>query len=93
MDRNKPQKTSDEEGTPPPALLARTPFRPLSRRRRQEQLPEPEPAVERPAASSRFSASPNTIGAALARNGFVPLVWGEPGDEPADGSGRDGSGK
>lgn len=54
---NKPQ-TSDEEGvpappvpTPSPALPARSPFRPLSRRRRQAQLPEP-PAAGAPSEES-----------------------------------------
>lgn len=72
---NKPQ-TSDEEGvpappvpTPSPALPARSPFRPLSRRRRQAQLPEPPAAVERPTTNMVFDASPTTLAAALAKAG------------------------
>lgn len=83
--QNKPQQTSEGEPTPatPPVapLQARSPYRPLSRRKRQEQVVEPPPAVERPQASSRFDASPTTISAALARSGASPeasvLAWGE----------------
>ena len=83
MDKqNKPHQTSEEEVTPaaPPApLQARSPYRPLSRRRRQEQVVEPPPAVERPSVSMTFDASPTKISAALARAGASPdepvLVW------------------
>ena len=78
MDTNRPQ-TSDEEGAQPPPLLARSPYRPLSRRRRQAMPAEPRPAVERPAASSVFNASPETIAAALAKGTAAPdgaaLTW------------------
>ena len=79
---NKPQPTSEEQVTPPappPALQARSPYRPLSRRRRHEQVVEPPPAVERPSVSMAFDASPTRIGAALAKagaSGEQPvLVW------------------
>jgi len=91
---NKPQ-TSDEEElpappvpAPSPAPPARSPFRPLSRRRRQAQLPEPPAAVERPSTSTVFDASPTTIAAALAKAGAPsdesPLVW-RPGEVDEDG--------
>lgn len=81
---NKPQQTSEGEatpGTPPVApLQARSPYRPLSRRKRLEQIVDPPAAVERPPASNRFDASPTTISAALAKNGASPeeslLTWG-----------------
>jgi hypothetical protein len=87
---NKPQ-TSDEEEVPAPpapapspALPARSPFRPLSRRRRQAQLPEPPAAVERPTTNLVFDASPTTIAAALAKAGAPSdessLAW-RPGDD------------
>ena len=72
---NKPQASDEEEvpaqpaTAPSPALPARNPFRPLSRRRRQAQLPEPPAAVERPSANLVFDASPTTIAAALAKAG------------------------
>ena len=76
MDTPKKPQTSDEEEVPAlpapassPALPARSPFRPLSRRRRQAQLPEPPAAVERPSTSMVFDASPTTIAAALAKAG------------------------
>jgi hypothetical protein len=79
MDTNKPQ-TSDEEGAQPPPVPARSPYRPLSLRRRQALPAEPQPAVERPPANSVFSASPSTIAAALTKRGPGPerptLVWG-----------------
>lgn len=85
----KPQASDEEEvpappaTTPSPALPARSPFRPLSRRRRQAQLPEPPAAVERPSTNVVFDASPTTIAAALARAGTPsdesPLAW-RPGD-------------
>jgi hypothetical protein len=82
---NKPQ-TSDGEDipvppvpAPSPALPARSPFQPLSRRRRQAQRPEPPSAVERPSTSLIFDASPTTIAAALAKAGASPtepsLAW------------------
>jgi len=80
--QNKPQQTSEEEATPevPVAQLqARSPYRPLSRRKRQEQVVEPPPAVERPVASSRFDASPTRLSAALIKAGASPdetsLTW------------------
>lgn len=103
MDKpNKPQ-TSDEEATatpaavPPPSLPARSPYRPLSRRRRQEQPVAPVPAVERPPSNMVFDASPTTIAAALAMAGAEPveptLAWGRAGgaevegdETPADGT-------
>ena len=83
MDKqNKPQQTS-EEAVPPEApagpLQARSPYRPLSRRKRQEQVVEPPPAVERPSVSLRFDASPTRISAVLAKTGTpqdeAVLVW------------------
>jgi hypothetical protein len=77
MDTDKPQ-TSDEEGAQPPLLPARSPYRPLSLRRRQAMPAVPQPAVGRPVTRSVFNASPNTIAAAL---GIVPsgdeatLTW------------------
>ncbi len=83
MDKqNKPQQTSEEEVTPEaPAgpLHARSPYRPLSRRKRQEQVVEPPPAVERPSVTLRFDASPTRISAVLAKAGTSQdetiLVW------------------
>jgi hypothetical protein len=81
----KPQTSEEEEGPAPPAtvpspsLQARSPFRPLSRRRRQAQVPEPPSAVERPSTSLVFDASPTTVTAALAKTGASPdeasLAW------------------
>ena len=80
--KNKPQPTSDEEVTPAAPvgpLQARSPYRPLSRRKRQEQTVEPPPAVERPVTSSKFDASPTTLSAALAKAGTsaeeTVLAW------------------
>lgn len=91
MDTNKPQ-TSDEEGSPPP-LVARSPYRPLSLRRRQAMPAAPQPAVKRPKADTVFTVSPNTVAAALAKRGApneTALVWGR----SADGDGaEDPSGK
>lgn len=92
MDKqNKPQ-TSDEEAAQPaaaPTLSARSPYRPLSRRRRQDQPVEPEAQVERPHTTMRFDASPTTLAAALAKTGASPdevirLAWGRsaPPEEP-----------
>jgi hypothetical protein len=92
--KNKPQPTSGEEVTPapPPApLQARSPYRPLSRRRRQDQVVEPPPAVERPSVSMTFDASPTRINAALAKAGASPedpvLIW--KGGRPNGASGCD----
>jgi hypothetical protein len=82
MDTNKPQ-TSDEEGAQPPPLLARSPYRPLSLRRRQAMPAALRPAVERPRADTVFTVSPNTIGAALAKRGTsneTALLWGRSSD-------------
>ena len=92
VEPNKPQ-TSDEEEVPAPpvtapspALPARNPFRPLSRRRRQAQLPEAPAAVERPSTNMVFDASPTTVAAALAKAGAPSdessLAW-RPGDDSA----------
>jgi hypothetical protein len=87
MDKNK-RKTSGEEGAQPPPPLARSPYRPLSLRRRQALPAEPRSAVERPAANSRFTASPATVAAALARRGAGPdgaaLAWGRDRDRDGD---------
>ena len=88
MDTNRPQ-TSDDEGAQPPSLLARNPYRPLSRQRRQAQPAAPQSAVERPPASMIFKASPNTIAAARAKTGASPgetaLGWGKAGGtDPED---------
>lgn len=87
---NKPQTSDEEElpappvAAPSPALPARSPFRPLSRRRRQAQVPEPPAAVEKPNTNMVFDASPTTIAAALAKAGTSPvepsLTW-RPGDD------------
>jgi hypothetical protein len=81
----KPQTSDEEEAAAPPVPApspprpASSPFRPLSRRRRQAQLPEPPPAVERPSTSLVFDASPTTVAAALAKAGASPedasLAW------------------
>jgi hypothetical protein len=88
---NKPQTSDEEEEPAPPAPAprpeppARSPFRPLSRRRRQAQVPDPPAAVERPATTTVFDASPTTIAAALAKagapSGQPSLAW-RPGDDP-----------
>jgi hypothetical protein len=86
VDTPKKPQTSDQEEVPAPpvpaptpALPAGSPFRPLSRRRRQAQVPHPPPAVERPTASLIFDASPTTVAAALAKAGASPeeasLAW------------------
>jgi hypothetical protein len=94
--QNKPQQTSEEEVTPeaPVApLQARSPYRPLSRRKRQEQVVEPHSAVERPNISQRFDASPTRLSAALAKTGASQeesvLVWSAGGAGNAAGSGAD----
>ncbi|HYH49366.1 MAG TPA: hypothetical protein VEG38_07435 [Acidimicrobiia bacterium] len=96
MDKhNKPQQTSEEEvtaPTPAPSLQARSPYRPLSRRRRQEQVAQPPSAVERPAVSMTFDASPTRISAALAKAGASPeetvLAWkAGRGEGTSDGGG------
>jgi hypothetical protein len=95
VDTPKKPQTSDEEEVPAPpapapspALPARSPFRPLSLRRRQAQLPEPPPAVERPSTSLVFDASPTTIAAALAKTGASPddvsLAWRPGHDSEVD---------
>ena len=99
MDKqNKQQQTSEEEVTPaaPPAVLqARSPYRPLSRRRRQEQVPETPPAVERPSVSMTFDASPTKLSAALAKAGASReesvLVWkgARPEGAPAAAAGSE----
>jgi len=81
----KPQASDEDEApaepvpAPAPSLQTRNPFRPLSRRRRQLQMPEPPPAVERPSTSLVFDASPTTLAAALAKAGASPaessLAW------------------
>jgi hypothetical protein len=81
----KPQVSEDEEAPAPPVpdpsppLQARSPFRPLSRRRRQAQPAESPSAVERPSTSLVFDASPTTVAAALAKAGMSPaepsLAW------------------
>ena len=91
VDTPKKPQTSDEQEVPAPpaptqspALPARSPFRPVSRRRRQAQLPEPPAAVERPGTNMVFDASPTTIAAALAKAGApsaeLSLAW-RPGDD------------
>ena len=71
----KPQVSEEEEAPalpvpdPSPRLPARSPFRPLSRRRRQAQTPEPPAVVERPNSGLIFDASPTTVSAALAKAG------------------------
>ncbi|MEW6476052.1 MAG: hypothetical protein AB1679_27665 [Actinomycetota bacterium] len=90
--QNKPQQTSAEDeatpATPAAPLQARSPYRPLSRRKRQEQVVEPPSAVERPVTSSRFDASPTRISAALAKAGASPemtvLAWGPDGTATSD---------
>ena len=81
----KPQASEEEEALAPPVpdpsptLGARSPCRPLSRRRRQSQVPEPPAAVERPSTSLVFDASPTTLSGALAKAGTSPaespLAW------------------
>lgn len=97
MDTPKKPQASDDEvvPTPPapaPSLQARSPFRPLSLRRRQQQPAEPPSVVQRPATSPVFDASPTTIAAALAGTGTSPaqpirLSWAQEADAtgPAGG--------
>jgi hypothetical protein len=90
----KPQTSDEEEALAPPApapapsLPARSPFRPLSQRRRQAQVVEPPSAVERPSTSLVFDASPTTLSAALAKAGASPdepsLAWRTGHDADAD---------
>ena len=87
----KPQTSDEEEAAAPPVpapSAAGSPFRPLSRRRRQAQLPEPPPAVERPSTSLVFDASPTTVAAALAKAGAstdeASLAWRAGRDGEAD---------
>lgn len=91
MDIDKPQ-TSDEEGAQPPARLAGSPYRPVSRRRRQALLAEQRSAVERPAASSVFTVSPTTVAAAVAKSGADPdpaaFVWRRDGAAASDPPGK-----
>lgn len=92
MDTNKPQ-TSDEEGSQLPPLVARSPYRPLSLRRRQAMPAAPQPAVKRPKADAVFTVSPNTVAAALANRGAsseTALVWGRSagGDGAEEPSGK-----
>ena len=95
MDTPKKPQTSDEEEVtappvpaPSPSLQARSPFRPLSGRRRQAQVTEPPPAVERPSTSLVFDASPTTVAAALAKAGASPdepsLAWRSSQDSDVD---------
>ena len=82
---NKPPRSDEQEvpdtpvPPPPPAGPTRSPFRPLSRRRRQVKVAGQAAAVERPSASLLFDASPTTIAAALAKAGASPdeqsLAW------------------
>lgn len=91
MDKPKKPQTSEEETAPPAAILhpsALSPFRPLSRRRRQQQGAGPVPAVERPNTSLVFDASPTTIAAQLAKAGRPPaepgrLAWSRSSDASA----------
>ena len=73
---------------PSPSLPARNPFRPMSLRRRQAQVVEPPPAVERPSTSLVFDASPTTVAAALVKAGASPdeaaLAWRSSQDSGAD---------
>jgi hypothetical protein len=81
----KPQASEEDEAmappvpAPSPSLQARSPFRPLSLRRRQAQVAEPPSAVERPSTGLVFDASPTTVAAALASAGASPaessLAW------------------
>lgn len=95
MDTPKKPQTSDEEEVsappvpaPSPSLQARSPFRPLSLRRRQAEVPEPPSAVERPSTSLVFDASPTTVAAALAKAGASPdepsLAWRAGEDSDVD---------
>ena len=92
----KPQASEEDEAqalpapAPSPTLQARSPFRPLSLRRRQAQVPELPAAVERPSTALIFDASPTRVAAALAKAGASPeeasLAWrkGQDSDpEPA----------
>jgi hypothetical protein len=91
LDANRRQ-TSDEEGAQPPPLLARSPYRPVSLRRRQELETEPQPRVERSPTRLIFDASPITIAAALAKAKAAvektTLAWGESA-EPQAGAGEE----
>jgi len=95
---NKPQ-TSDEEAAQPaavPTLPARSPFRPRSRRWRQEQVVESDSQVERPTTTTRFDASPTTIAAALAKTGAAPdevtsLSWKSEGTPAVEADEADGN--
>jgi hypothetical protein len=87
--RSDEQEVSDIPVPAVPALPARSPFRPLSLRRRQAQVPEPPAAVERPSTSLVFDASPTTVAAALAKAGVSPdeqsLAWRSSREPDGDG--------
>lgn len=95
MEKKEPQ-TSSEEAGPVPAVKPARPFRPLSRRRRQEreQLVDPVSRVERPNTSVIFDASPATVAAALTKAkksaADTTLAWGAPDDPPAADPASDG---
>ena len=91
VDTPKKRQASNEDEVPAPpapapspALPARSPFRPVSRRRRQAQLPDPPAVIERPGTNRIFDASPTTIAATLAKAGAPSaessLAW-RPGDD------------
>ena len=88
--QNKPQQTSEEVVTPAVPvgqLQARSPYRPLSRRKRQEQIPGAAPAVQRPITTPKFDASPTTVSAVLAKVEAAEepvLVWGPDGPDTLD---------
>jgi hypothetical protein len=95
---NKPQAPDEEAATAAaavPSLQARSPYRPLSRRRRQEQGVEGESQVERPTTTTKFDASPTTVAAALAKAGSSPedgtsFSWRRRGLEVAGEAGESG---
>ncbi len=75
-------KVSDEEPQPP-VPVAKSPFRPLSRRQRlATRLAEAESPVQRPG-TPLFRASPLTIGSAVSAEDTLVWTPGDKDDEPA----------
>jgi hypothetical protein len=92
VENQKHPHSSDEAGAPLPpaepaplAPSARSPYLPLSYRRRQESAGGSDSPVRRPARRRVFDASPTTISAVLAKAGKTDatLAWGADRDGAA----------